>query len=257
MKPSTSHIARSVAGKVPQHIAIIMDGNGRWAQQHGQSRSYGHEQGVKAIREVVSTAASMGVKTMTLYAFSEENWQRPELEVRTLMELICYAVEEQLPFLMQEQVRLRVIGEWERLPEASVQALRKAIQKTDIPNTRFELILAINYAGRSEIIRAAEALRGTSEPITAERFEAELYYPTTPPDLLIRTGGEKRVSNFLLWQMAYTEFFFTSCYWPDFGKAELEQAIAEYERRERRFGQTGEQVQAAQHARGEQAKEEE
>lgn len=229
--------------RVPEHVAIIMDGNGRWAKQAGHERTYGHKHGVEAVRTVLRAANKVGIKVLTLYTFSEENWNRPKEEVDALMNLLVSAVQNELEELNENNVRLEVLGNIEEMPERPKEALYKAIEET-AKNSGCRVVLAINYSGRSEIVRAAKRLATQNiDEVTEEAFAKELYIPALPdPDLLIRTGGEYRLSNFLLWQMAYTELYFTSVFWPDFDDEELYKAIVDFQGRERRFGMTGEQV---------------
>lgn len=236
-------VSRSEEVRIPSHVAIIMDGNGRWAREQNQDRFFGHIRGVETVRVVLKEAILLGIKTLTLYTFSEENWQRPQQEVDALMTLLPKVINDELDELIKEGVRIDVIGELDRLPEISRKALLEAIEQTK-ENSRFRLILAINYSGRSEIIRAANRLLGEKGPITEQRFREELFSDAPDPDLLIRTGGEQRISNFLLWQMAYTELYFTPVYWPAFGAEEFRKAIQDYQCRQRRFGMTGEQIDA-------------
>lgn len=238
-----SILAKIDKDRIPQHIAIIMDGNGRWAKQQGNIRTYGHERGVETVRTILKAASEIGVKTLTLYTFSEENWKRPKEEVETLMRLLVTAVNNELEELKANNIRLEVLGNLEELPKEPREALHKAIEET-AERTGCQVVLAINYSGRSELIRAAKQLakKGCTE-IDEKLFAENLYLPTlSDPDLLIRTGGEYRISNFLLWQLAYTELYFTPTFWPDFGKEELYKAILDFQQRERRFGKTGEQV---------------
>lgn len=235
--------------KVPQHIAIIMDGNGRWAKQKGMPRVLGHHSGVKSVREVTEAAAEIGVKYLTLYAFSTENWNRPPAEVTALMSLLVETIKGEIRDLNKNGVRLTAIGEIEALPAATLKTLREGIEQTK-NNQRITLVLALNYSAKWEIIRAARRLAesvktGHLEPadINETVFEQELSTHGIPdPELLIRTSGEARLSNFLLWQVAYAELYFTSTFWPDFGKKELFEAILSYQRRERRFGMISEQL---------------
>lgn len=239
----TSKKARINLECIPTHVAIIMDGNGRWARARGEERTYGHKKGVDSVRAVLRAAEDLGVKVLTLYTFSEENWCRPEEEVEALMELLVTCLVEEKDELVKNKIRLSAIGEIEHLPENTRQTLNEVMELTK-DNTGAELVLALNYSGRSEMLRAvnellAEGVRDVSE----EQFRSKLFTGRRPdPDLMIRTGGEKRVSNFLLWQMAYTEFYFTPTFWPDFGEEEFYEAILEYQSRERRFGMTGEQL---------------
>lgn len=238
-----SILAKIDKDRIPQHIAIIMDGNGRWAKQQGNIRTYGHERGVETVRTILKAASEIGVKTLTLYTFSEENWKRPKEEVETLMRLLVTAVNNELEELKANNIRLEVLGNLEELPKEPREALQRAIEET-ADRTGCQVVLAINYSGRSELIRAAKQLAKKGCPEIDEKLFAEnLYLPTlSDPDLLIRTGGEYRISNFLLWQLAYTELYFTPTFWPDFGKEELYKAIFDFQQRERRFGKTGEQV---------------
>jgi len=235
--------------KVPQHIAIIMDGNGRWAKQKGMPRVLGHRSGVKSVREVTEAAAEIGVKYLTLYAFSTENWSRPPAEVTALMGLLVETIRGEIRDLNKNGVRLTAIGDLEALPGASYQALMEGIEKTK-NNTRITLVLALNYSAKWEILRASrlladQAVQGAIRPqdIDERTFENALSTSGIPdPELLIRTSGETRISNFLLWQIAYAELYFTPVFWPDFGRRELFEAILSYQRRERRFGKISEQV---------------
>lgn len=235
---------------LPRHVAIIMDGNGRWAKLRGLPRVEGHRMGVRAVRAVVECARELRIPCLTLYAFSLENWGRPEPEVRTLMTLLQEFLVSELPLLARHRIRLRVIGETSSLPFAVRQVLERTVSAT-AGNTEMTLTLGLSYAGRNEIVRAArrlaaDAAEGKIAPgeITEESFSSRLDTAGIPdPDLVIRTSGEIRLSNFLLWQSAYAEFAFTDVLWPDFGKAEFLQALEEYSRRHRRFGLTGEQVE--------------
>ena len=235
--------------KVPQHIAIIMDGNGRWAKQKGMPRVLGHRSGVKSVREVTEAAAQIGVKYLTLYAFSTENWNCPPSEVTALMTLLVETIKGEIRDLNKNGVRLSAIGELESLPATTYKTLMQGIEETK-NNTRITLVLALNYSAKWEITRAARLLATqvqagaiTPEQIDEAAFNANLSTKGIPdPDLLIRTSGEARLSNFLLWQLAYAELYFTPVFWPDFGKMELFEAILSYQNRERRFGQISEQV---------------
>ncbi len=235
---------------LPRHVAIIMDGNGRWAKLRGLPRVEGHRMGVRAVRAVVECARELRISCLTLYAFSLENWGRPEPEVRTLMTLLQEFLVSELPLLLRHRIRLRVIGETSSLPFAVRQVLERTVSAT-AEHTEMTLVLGLSYAGRNEIVRAArrlaaEAAEGKIAPgeITEETLSSRLDTAGLPdPDLVIRTSGEIRLSNFLLWQSAYAEFAFTDVLWPDFGKAEFLQALEEYSRRHRRFGLTGEQVE--------------
>ena len=222
-----------------KHVAIIMDGNGRWATERGLSRSDGHVAGAKQISKVVDAAAEMGIESLTLYAFSTENWKRPEPEVTALMRILKEFSVSELPAMMKNGVRLRTIGRTNDLPLASRLALLKAIDMTK-DNTKFTINIALSYGGRAEIVDAVNKIlkeRKSDQPITEDEFRDYLYLPDMPdPDLLIRTGGNLRISNFLLWQISYSEIYVTPTYWPDFGKEELAKAIESFSGRERRFG---------------------
>lgn len=235
--------------KVPQHIAIIMDGNGRWAKQKGIPRVLGHRSGVKSVREVTEAAAQIGVKYLTLYAFSTENWNRPPSEVMALMTLLVETIKGEIRDLNKNGVRLMAIGDIESLPPSTLKTLKEGIEKTK-DNQRVTLVLALNYSAKWEILRAVRSIseqikEGILDPsdISEARFEQELSTFGLPdPELLIRTSGESRLSNFLLWQLAYTELYFTPVFWPDFGKDDLFSAILSYQNRERRFGKISEQL---------------
>ncbi len=235
--------------RLPRHIAIIMDGNGRWAKQHGKHRVFGHRNGVQAVRECTESAAELGVEYLTLYAFSTENWNRPALEVNALMALLVETLGKEVNTLMKNDIRLQAIGDIENLPKRTYKALLDGIEKTK-DNKRMTLVLALNYSGKWEIVNAAKNLAikakaGTIDPdeIDETVFSNALNTAGIPdPELLIRTSGETRLSNFLLWQLAYSEFYFTEEYWPDFKKESLYTAILDYQRRERRFGKTSEQI---------------
>ncbi len=235
--------------KVPQHIAIIMDGNGRWAKQQGENRIYGHYEGVNSVRDVVEGAGQVGVKYITLYAFSTENWNRPKEEVDALMELLVSTISAETPQLNKKNVRLQAIGNLQSLPAACLQELNESIALTS-KNTGLTLVLALSYSSKWEIINAVKQIaddvkKGTinSEAITEKDIEQYLCTKHIPdPELMIRTSGEHRISNFLLWQLAYAEFYFTEKLWPDFRKDDLFSAILNYQNRERRFGKTSEQL---------------
>jgi undecaprenyl diphosphate synthase len=236
--------------RVPEHIAIIMDGNGRWAKRHNQERFFGHQQGVEAVRRVIKAAAKVGVKYLTLYTFSTENWNRPKEEVDALMSLLVLAVHNELESLKENQVRMKVVGDLDCLPTECYNEFQRLMKET-ADDTGLTVVLAVSYSGRNELTHAvrkvaAEVKNGELNPedITPETISKHLYDSTIPdPDILIRTGGEFRVSNFLLWQIAYSEFFFLPFMWPDFQKEDLWQVILDFQSRERRFGKTGEQVQ--------------
>jgi undecaprenyl diphosphate synthase len=232
-----------IPDKVPSHIAIIMDGNGRWAKQKGMPRVIGHQNGVKSVREVTEGCGEVGVKFLTLYAFSTENWNRPPAEVTALMTLLVETIKNEINELNKNKVRLMAIGNIEALPPATYKALLDGIEKTK-NNDRMTLVLALNYSAKWEILRATRLLAEKAkagllnpEDIDESTFESELSTFGIPdPELLIRTSGETRISNFLLWQIAYSELYFTPVFWPDFGRKELFEAIVNYQRRERRFG---------------------
>jgi undecaprenyl diphosphate synthase len=229
--------------EIPQHIAIIMDGNGRWAAARNLPRRDGHRAGAESVEECLEACGELGVKYLTLYAFSSENWKRPEAEVTALMALLAHFLKEKTPSLMRNNIRLQVIGHLARLPERNQKQLRESIAKT-ANNDGLTLVVALSYGAREEIVDAAkrlmeEAKAGTIQPdeLDAETFSRYLYTAAIPdPDLLIRTSGECRVSNFLLWQISYAEIVITETLWPDFRKPHLGDAIAEYQRRHRRFG---------------------
>jgi len=230
---------------IPKHIAIIMDGNGRWAEEHGKERVFGHQSGVEAVRSAIEGAAEKGVKFLTLYAFSTENWNRPKEEVDALMELLVKAIRNELESLMKNNIRLQAIGNIASLPKGCQIELQEAIEKTE-QNSGLTVVLALSYSGRWEMINAVKELvknKIDEKEITEELFSDFLTTKKIPdPDILIRTGREYRISNFLLWQIAYTELFFTLTLWPDFRKEELFEIIAEYQTRQRRFGKTGAQI---------------
>jgi undecaprenyl diphosphate synthase len=216
-----------------------MDGNGRWAQQHGRQRTYGHRAGVENIRRVLQASARFGIQILTLYAFSTENWSRPRAEVNVLMNLLAQALRNEVPELHKNGVRLNHIGRLERIPERLRQGVRDAIELTK-DNDRLLLNVAFNYGGRAEVLDAVKRIIEAGirpEELTEEVFEQHLYTAGQPdPDLIIRTAGELRISNFLLWQGAYAEYYAAPVYWPDFDEAELYEALVEYNRRERRYG---------------------
>ncbi len=234
--------------RVPAHVAIIMDGNGRWAMKQQHERLFGHQNAFTAVRQAVEAAVQLGVKYLTLYTFSTENWNRPQAEVDGLMELLIKAVREETKTLMDNNVRLSMIGDLERIPERSRTMLQQCMDQT-AGNSAMTLVLALSYSARWEIAQAIKQIcveRPSAESVdeeTLRRYLTTRDYPD--PDLLIRTGGELRVSNFLLWQMAYTEFYFTELLWPDFRHEDFYEAVAEYQRRQRRFGKTGAQVEGA------------
>lgn len=236
--------------RLPEHIAIIMDGNGRWAKERNQDRLYGHHEGVQSVRQIVEGCAELGVSYLTLYAFSTENWDRPRAEVDGIMELLVTTIRKEVDSLHKNNIRLHVIGEIEQLPVLCRQELREAIDLTS-GNNGLNLIMALSYSSRREIARAAKLIaeeveKGRLEPkeINTDRFGDFLFTKAFPdPELMIRTSGEYRISNFLLYQMAYAELYFTDVLWPDFRKENLYEAIINFQARERRFGKTSEQIQ--------------
>ena len=228
---------------IPQHIAIIMDGNGRWANERGKERSYGHQAGVEAVRRITSECTRLGVKYLTLYTFSTENWGRPADEVAALMGLVLSSLEDEI--FMKNNVRFRVIGDVKRLPDAVQQKLRETEEHT-AKNDAMTMVVALSYSSRWEITEAVRQLvEEGAQNITEETISQHLTTNFMPdPDLLIRTGGELRISNYLLWQIAYSELYFCDTYWPDFDEAELHKAIESYQKRQRRYGKTEEQVES-------------
>jgi len=236
-------------GRLPKHIAVIMDGNGRWAKQQGMPRVFGHKNGVRSVRQISEGCAELGVEYLTLYAFSTENWGRPSLEVNALMALLVDTIGKEMNTLNENNIRLKAIGDISKLPERSYKALLDGIEKTK-NNTKMDLILALNYSSRWEIVQAIKAISKdvqegviTEEDINNELVDNHLTTRGIPdPELLIRTSGERRISNYLLWQIAYAELYFTDVLWPDFSREHLYQAILDFQQRERRFGRTGDQV---------------
>ena len=230
---------------LPNHVAITMDGNGRWAKTQGKFRVFGHQNGVKAVRDTVEAAAELGIKYLTLYAFSTENWNRPKLEVEALMTLLISTISKETKTLMDNNIRLSAIGNLNDLPKKCQKELQDAIDKTK-KNNRTTLILALSYSSKWEIINAIKQIvkDGISEDdINEEMFSQYLTTKDVPnPELLIRTSGEQRISNFLLWQISYSELYFTEKLWPEFGKEDFYEAIYEFQKRERRFGKTSEQL---------------
>ena len=234
---------------IPQHIAVIMDGNGRWAKKKGAARIFGHKNAIKAVRDTVEGCAELGVKYLTLYAFSTENWGRPKVEVDALMELLIDSLRKELNTLMKNNIRLETIGDISGLPKRCVNELDGDVKASE-DNTGLTLILALNYSGRAELTKAVSAIANkieagqmSADSINESAIENELSTSAYPdPELLIRTSGELRLSNFLLWQMAYTELYFTDVLWPDFRKKDLNEALEEFNKRERRFGKTSEQL---------------
>ena len=235
--------------KLPEHIAMIMDGNGRWAKMHGKPRVFGHKNGVKAVREVTEACAEIGVKYLTLYAFSTENWNRPAFEVTALMELLVMTIGKEIKTLQKNNIRLNAIGNIDSLPKRCKASLQKAIDETQ-NNTRMTLTLALSYGSREEIYEAflkmhqdIQSGQMSIDQLNHDSIRQYLYTSNIPdPELLIRTSGEHRVSNFLLWQLAYTEFVFTEKFWPDIEKEDLYSYIYQFQQRERRFGKTSEQI---------------
>lgn len=235
--------------KLPVHIAIIMDGNGRWAVMHGKDRIFGHHQGVESVRSIIEAAAELGIGYLTLYAFSTENWGRPGNEVEALMGLMVQSLNNETDTLLRNNIRLTAIGDLGRLADDVRSRLSETIRITSV-STGLTLIVGLSYSSRWEITEAArkvasEAAAGKLDPgtLTEEKFETYLTTQGVPdPDLMIRTSGELRISNFLLWQLAYSELYFTDKLWPDFGKEDLYEAVISYQKRERRFGKTSEQI---------------
>lgn len=238
--------------RLPKHVAIIMDGNGRWARAKLRNRVFGHEQGIKSVREIVRCCRRLGISHLTLYAFSKENWQRPEAEVKALWHLLKRFLRSELPELIEQEIRLCHLGDTRNIPPDALEALNSAMDRTAEYNKLF-LSLAINYGGRQEIARAASLFardvleaRRKPEECSPELFSQYLFTSRYPdPDLVIRTGGEYRVSNFLLWQIAYSELYITQTFWPDFKEPEFLKALVDFQQRERRFGKTGEQIKQA------------
>jgi len=236
--------------RLPKHIAIIMDGNGRWAKKNGMDRFMGHKEGVISVRKISEATGRLGIDYLTLYTFSTENWNRPKEEIDSLMTLMITAIKNESEDLMTNNVRLKVIGEIKRLPAETCENLLNVIERTS-KNTGLNLTLALSYSSKWELTevvkKISSAVKNGSlsiENINDETISGNLTtYGTPDPDLLIRTGGERRISNFLLWQLAYSELYFTDVFWPDFREEELYAAIVDYQQRERRFGKTGEQIQ--------------
>ena len=235
--------------RIPRHIAIIMDGNGRWAKERGKERSYGHQAGVDTVRRITSECVRLGVKFLTLYTFSTENWSRPETEIAALRGLVLSSLEDEI--FMKNNVRFQVVGDIQRLPQSVQDKLQETMEHT-AQNTAMTMVVALSYSSRWELTRAAQSIArdvkaGTLQPedITEELMNGRLETAFMPdPELLIRTGGELRISNYMLWQIAYSELYFCDTYWPDFDEADLHQAIASYQARQRRFGKTGMQVES-------------
>lgn len=237
------------ADRIPQHVAIIMDGNGRWAKRQGLARMFGHRQGVETVHRITEAAAELGISYMTLYAFSTENWNRPKEEVDALMALLVDTIAKETPTLMKNNIRLQTIGDLSRLPQITRERFVACIEETSV-NTGLTLVIALSYSARWELIQAARKIAKAVkdgnllvEDINEEIISGYLTTSDMPdPDLLIRTSGELRISNFLLWQLAYSELYFTNCLWPEFTTEEFYRAIVDYQSRERRFGKTSEQV---------------
>ena len=235
--------------RIPAHIAIIMDGNGRWAKSRGLDRSAGHVEGVNTVRQITEAASELGVKFLTLYTFSTENWNRPQEEVDALMDLIAVAIERETPDLIKNNVSLRMIGDTDRMPDNALQRLKQCISDTS-HCTGLTLVLALSYSARWDIVNATKQIarkvaEGSLQPSSIDDSIIAQHLSTSfmpDPDLLIRTGGDMRVSNYLLWEIAYTEIFVTPTFWPDFTKSDFANAIASFQQRQRRFGLTGEQV---------------
>ncbi len=235
--------------RIPRHIAIIMDGNGRWAKERGKERSYGHQAGVDTVRRITSECVRLGVKFLTLYTFSTENWSRPETEIAALMGLVLSSLEDEI--FMKNNVRFQAVGDIQRLPQSVQDKLQETMEHT-AQNTAMTMVVALSYSSRWELTRATQSIArdvkaGTLQPedITEELMNERLETAFMPdPELLIRTGGELRISNYMLWQIAYSELYFCDTYWPDFDEADLHQAIASYQARQRRFGKTGMQVES-------------
>lgn len=238
-----------IVDRIPRHVAIIMDGNGRWAKQQGHMRIFGHKHGVNAVRSAIEFSAEVGIEYLTLYAFSTENWNRPEREINALMQLLVDTIENELPNLMKNNIRLKTIGNIHLLPKKCVQQLQNTEAAT-AQNTRTTLILALSYSGRWDIIEAVKKIASEVKSghlevaeINEETLHSALNTAEYPnPDLLIRTSGEMRISNFLLWEIAYSEIHFTSVLWPDFRKEHYLEALKDFQSRERRFGKTSEQI---------------
>ncbi len=234
---------------LPKHVAIIMDGNGRWAKSQGKNRVFGHHEGVKSVREITEAAAEIGIKYMTLYTFSTENWGRPKYEVNALMTLLVNTIRKEIKTLMDNDVRLAAIGKVEELPTKCYAELKDAIEATK-KNKGMTLVLALNYSAKWEIIEAVKSIANQAKSgeieisdIKNETFESALSTAGIPdPELMIRTSGETRISNFLLWQLAYAELYFTPVFWPEFGEDEFFKALLNYQNRERRFGKISEQL---------------
>ena len=235
--------------RLPVHVAVIMDGNGRWARRRGQERIFGHHQGVKAVRKVIEAAAELGIQYLTLYAFSTENWNRPDDEVSALMDIMVESLNNETETLLENNISITVIGDLSRLSEKVRARLRETIRVTQ-GGTRLKLVVALSYSSRWEISEACRKIARSvkkgllnADNITEDTVSENLETSGIPdPELMIRTSGEKRISNFLLWQLAYTELYFTEKLWPDFGKEDFYKAVADFQKRERRYGKTSEQI---------------
>ncbi len=244
--------AAIASANIPSHVAVIMDGNGRWAKQRGGLRVFGHQSAITAVRETVEEAAELGVKYLTLYAFSTENWNRPALEVMALMQLLVHTIRQETATLLKNSVRLQAIGDTTTLPANCQRELAEAIALTQ-DGTRMTLVLALSYSGRWDLAQAsrrlaADVAAGRLQPADVQENTLASYLSTAgmpDPELLIRTSGEQRISNFMLWQLAYTELYITDLLWPDFRRGHFQEAIRVYQGRERRFGKTSEQVQVS------------
>jgi undecaprenyl diphosphate synthase len=247
MNASKQHIDLT---KLPKHVAIIMDGNGRWAKEKGEDRLFGHYHGVESVRNIVEGSAELGIKYLTLYTFSTENWDRPQAEVIGIMELLVDTIRKEVPILNKNNIKLHVIGETSMLPTLALKELQEALAETS-NNTGLNLILALSYSSRTELVNAVKAIATEVkqdklhvDDITQDTLQQYLHTSDFPdPELMIRTSGEFRISNFLLYQLAYAELYFTNTRWPDFRKENLYEAIIDYQSRERRFGKTSEQIQ--------------
>ncbi len=237
--------------RLPRHIAIIMDGNGRWAKEKGQDRLYGHFHGVESVRNILEGCAEMGIEYLTLYAFSTENWDRPKNEVDGLMELLVETIRREVITLNKNSIKLHVIGDMEMLPEMARKEMEEALAET-ANNTKFNLIMALSYSSRWELVQAVKDIardvkEGIIDPAEISQDTVQAYLSTSQfpdPELMIRTSGEYRISNFLLYQLAYAELYFTNTRWPDFRKKHLYEAIIDFQQRERRYGKTGDQVKS-------------
>lgn len=235
--------------RIPEHVAIIMDGNGRWAKSRNLDRTFGHKEGADSVRAIIEAGAKLRMKYITLYTFSTENWNRPDYEVETLMQLLVDSVIKETPALIKNNIKLTAIGDIQRLPEHTLKALNQCIEDTSV-STGLNLVIAISYSSKWEITKAVRNIaedfsKGVISTIDESVISDYLETKNMPdPDLLIRTGGESRISNFLLWQLAYSELYFTDCLWPDFREANFYGAILDYQKRERRFGKTSEQIKS-------------